>query len=208
MAKLLLYVMWTVASLLFTGVIITADDRLPGEYHEHTDRQHFGEYVYIDDWTEHIDKHNYGYVLKHVKDVHIATYYTKVIFHLQFRDLDHDCASDSNVTYACRLLRDVLDAVRNKRDRTQVFIQYQVRCIYEVVMDLPIHTGPRSRRGFMSDVLSPLTGLATKDSVNAVVHVLRQIEAGIYESARLWGCLLYTSPSPRDRTRSRMPSSA
>ena len=25
---------------------------------------------------------------------------------------------------------------------------------------------------------------------------------------RLWSCLLYTSPSPRDRTRSRMPSSA
>ena len=25
---------------------------------------------------------------------------------------------------------------------------------------------------------------------------------------RLEGCLLYTSPSPRDRTRSRMPSSA
>ena len=24
----------------------------------------------------------------------------------------------------------------------------------------------------------------------------------------LWNCLLYTSPSPRDRTRSRMPSSA
>ena len=24
----------------------------------------------------------------------------------------------------------------------------------------------------------------------------------------LWSCLLYTSPSPRDRTRSRMPSSA
>jgi len=25
---------------------------------------------------------------------------------------------------------------------------------------------------------------------------------------RIYGCLLYTSPSPRDRTRSRMPSSA
>ena len=24
----------------------------------------------------------------------------------------------------------------------------------------------------------------------------------------IWSCLLYTSPSPRDRTRSRMPSSA
>ena len=28
------------------------------------------------------------------------------------------------------------------------------------------------------------------------------------EATRLYGCLLYTSPSPRDRTRSRMPSSA
>ena len=26
--------------------------------------------------------------------------------------------------------------------------------------------------------------------------------------ARNWNCLLYTSPSPRDRTRSRMPSSS
>ena len=28
------------------------------------------------------------------------------------------------------------------------------------------------------------------------------------EDKVLYGCLLYTSPSPRDRTRSRMPSSA
>ena len=28
------------------------------------------------------------------------------------------------------------------------------------------------------------------------------------EAASAWTCLLYTSPSPRDRTRSRMPSSA
>ena len=29
-----------------------------------------------------------------------------------------------------------------------------------------------------------------------------------YKAAELCACLLYTSPSPRDRTRSRMPSSA
>ena len=29
-----------------------------------------------------------------------------------------------------------------------------------------------------------------------------------FEAARQKACLLYTSPSPRDRTRSRMPSSA
>ena len=28
------------------------------------------------------------------------------------------------------------------------------------------------------------------------------------DNGKTWSCLLYTSPSPRDRTRSRMPSSA
>ena len=32
--------------------------------------------------------------------------------------------------------------------------------------------------------------------------------ATVFQQARVWTCLLYTSPSPRDRTRSRMPSSA
>ena len=31
---------------------------------------------------------------------------------------------------------------------------------------------------------------------------------GDVEMPKYWDCLLYTSPSPRDRTRSRMPSSA
>ena len=30
----------------------------------------------------------------------------------------------------------------------------------------------------------------------------------LYDKGKIDGCLLYTSPSPRDRTRSRMPSSA
>ena len=36
----------------------------------------------------------------------------------------------------------------------------------------------------------------------------RMSAAGIPQIAVVMGCLLYTSPSPRDRTRSRMPSSA
>ena len=54
-------------------------------------------------------------------------------------------------------------------------------------MDLPLPIGCRPRRGLLTDVLSHVTGLATKDDLNAVVHVLRQVETGIYESARLWG---------------------
>ena len=38
------------------------------------------------------------------------------------------------------------------------------------------------------------------------VILIRQIKSLLYEQG--YTCLLYTSPSPRDRTRSRMPSSA
>ena len=38
-----------------------------------------------------------------------------------------------------------------------------------------------------------------------ITFVIKEVAAGISTSI---SCLLYTSPSPRDRTRSRMPSSA
>ena len=44
-----------------------------------------------------------------------------------------------------------------------------------------------------------------KTSANAFILNFFMEEYGIYQDK---GCLLYTSPSPRDRTRSRMPSSA
>ena len=40
-----------------------------------------------------------------------------------------------------------------------------------------------------------------KSMMYAIISVLQS-------AACVWACLLYTSPSPRDRTRSRMPSSA
>ena len=39
--------------------------------------------------------------------------------------------------------------------------------------------------------------------VNSLVNAIQRLKENDY-----WVCLLYTSPSPRDRTRSRMPSSA
>ena len=39
-------------------------------------------------------------------------------------------------------------------------------------------------------------------ALTSIVTILGAIVLGVY------ACLLYTSPSPRDRTRSRMPSSA
>ena len=44
-------------------------------------------------------------------------------------------------------------------------------------------------------------------AVGGVGLIVLQV-AGVHDSARYTSCLLYTSPSPRDATLSRMPSSA
>ena len=46
------------------------------------------------------------------------------------------------------------------------------------------------------------------DYVNVVAHIFYKETRSIYNIEDLWGCLLYTSPSPRDGLLSRMPSSA
>ena len=63
-----------------------------------------------------------------------------------------------------------------------------------------------------------ITGTATiymehfREVVNETHHAGRDIVNEIYKESKevvdLYGCLLYTSPSPRDRQKSRMPSSA
>jgi len=53
--------------------------------------------------------------------------------------------------------------------------------------------------------------LTTKTIINPLLELgLNKYEAKVYLTLVGEGtsCLLYTSPSPRDRTRSRMPSSA
>ena len=66
-----------------------------------------------------------------------------------------------------------------------------------------------------------IDGLQRLSTVFEFMGILRKDEDKLYPPSimegttllpslggKLWDCLLYTSPSPRDRTRSRMPSSA
>ena len=47
-----------------------------------------------------------------------------------------------------------------------------------------------------------------RDEARFAQATKQMVESGDYVDIRFQDCLLYTSPSPRDRTRSRMPSSA
>ena len=50
--------------------------------------------------------------------------------------------------------------------------------------------------------------VGTIESIGEIAAAKWQVDVGDRVAVECWHCLLYTSPSPRDRTRSRMPSSA
>ena len=64
------------------------------------------------------------------------------------------------------------------------------------------------RRVSLEGLISPEAVLMDADS--GEVLAAKNADASIYPASmtKVMTCLLYTSPSPRDRTRSRMPSSA
>src|SRR5665811_1344261 len=83
----------------------------------------------------------------------------------------------------------------------QVSFTYQRRLSVDAIGWLPA----RIRRKSSSDTSGMSSGLVTVNGCSAApVHAAHSRPRHMPP----WSCLLYTSPSPRDRTRSRMPSSA
>ena len=62
-----------------------------------------------------------------------------------------------------------------------------------------VFKNPWHGQGFVEDLRPIILDLAPKLGDILVPELIKEMESA---------CLLYTSPSPRDRTRSRMPSSA
>ena len=89
------------------------------------------------------------------------------------------------------LIDDLIETMRNANGAglaaTQIAVPLRI-CIIEV--------NKNPRYPYKPDI--PLTVL-----INPKVTFLTEERINVYE-----GCLLYTSPSPRDRQKSRMPSSA
>ena len=60
----------------------------------------------------------------------------------------------------------------------------------------------------MLGIYHPFSRALYEQDVEGNVLVTDNEKTGLFRANGSWICLLYTSPSPRDRTRSRMPSSA
>ena len=59
-----------------------------------------------------------------------------------------------------------------------------------------------------ADKKQPITDALEKLKTAHKAEDIATMDAAMAELNTVFSCLLYTSPSPRDRTRSRMPSSA
>ena len=71
---------------------------------------------------------------------------------------------------------------------------------------LLLEAGPKHHAwDFRVHMPAALSEVLTNTAYNYGFHTESEAELS---NRRLYCCLLYTSPSPRDRTRSRMPSSA
>ena len=64
----------------------------------------------------------------------------------------------------------------------------------------------KMRSPAISTVIKMMESLSVEKQDKIVEHLSEYIQD--LQDEQKWNCLLYTSPSPRDRTRSRMPSSA
>ena len=76
-------------------------------------------------------------------------------------------------------------------------------------INVPIPAGPSGNNGtlLITDSIAVFKGTGHE---NVAMELARALSSGQaqYELDSSWGCLLYTSPSPRDLSTSRMPSSA
>ena len=119
-------------------------------------------------------------------------------------DYEHFCRTGMDASPVNQILVDEsllgwkefeMEVVRDKADNAIIV------CAIENVDPMGVHTGD-------SITVAPALTLTDKEYQimrNGSIAVLREI--GV-ETGGSNVCLLYTSPSPRDRTRSRMPSSA
>ena len=73
---------------------------------------------------------------------------------------------------------------------------------------IELYPQKRSALGPLLYLAQEKEGYIDDDSVVEISKLIGITEVQVRSVASFYTCLLYTSPSPRDRTRSRMPSSA
>ena len=116
------------------------------------------------------------------------------------RDVDEDLLESDDVDILCGVIQSMAsesNRYTGRKERSQ-----QRSCFREILQSVESGTVPERTVKFGLETLT-LDSWARLLQYTALTDLL-----GTGMRSHLQNCLLYTSPSPRDRTRSRMPSSA
>ena len=98
-------------------------------------------------------------------------------------------------------------AVVQAADKSTIIIAYCLAHIKSMQADIIAIGTEKTKqgRGFGQIILNHLIDVTEQHNV---AEITLEVAADNIPARRLYDCLLYTSPSPRDMRRSRMPSSA
>jgi len=144
-------------------------------------------------WTgDYVDRHNIGVVLHNVGKRFIAISMAKVVFHFKLPPRHLAVQKEINCTFfgstrsriACRNLRNLFTTFIKLETEAATQLQHNIYDIYDTLQDFRVQT--RKRRGFFSDVLSEITGLATQSAVDELYDVMSRLEAGVQHAADVW----------------------
>ena len=119
------------------------------------------------------------------------------------------------ITYQIKGLREMQSNIidRNRKDSLQLLrIQNDLNSLGIAMRDMLDATEPYPISAWAAQferIRNDLRDSMQKEADLSVAYRTAEQRHYMEESlAQFWGCLLYTSPSPRDRSLSRMPSSA
>ena len=85
--------------------------------------------------------------------------------------------------YFCRQTIKVITAVRSMQYKIRRHVRERLADVYDLVSQF--HASPL-KRSFFTDALSHITGLATREQISDVSHMLRKLESGVMEAADAW----------------------
>ena len=122
----------------------------------------------------------------------IATSMAKVVFHFKLpprhltvqKEINCTLFENARVKMTCRNLRNLFRTFIRLETEAATQLQHNIFDIYDVLRDFRVQS--RGRRGFFSDVLSEITGLATQGDVDELYDLMSRVEAGVQHAADVW----------------------
>ena len=125
--------------------------------------------------------------------VRLVTAEAKLLFYYRMPDVRTlgirfahvNCSNMGQMERRCRNIHNLIATFHNMKVKATIHLRKQLTAIYDVLHDYDTMRG-QSKRGFLTDILSHVTGLATNDQLEHLQSILYQIEKGIQVANDAW----------------------